>query len=333
MKRLFIIVFVFFVAVSCKTPNQAYIKNSGFIFGTYYQLTYQNANNKDLHSEVKELLHELDLSFSTYNPNSTVSKINQNVPINPDTLFFNVFKKSQEIAALTYGAFDATVAPLVNAWGFGFTKKDSITAELLDSILQFVGYEKVQLDNKQIKKTDKRLKLDFSAIAKGYSVDIVADFLHHKGCENYLVDIGGEVVAFGQNQSGETWRVGINQPNDNEPMAAHELQAITSLSNKAMATSGNYRNFYIKDGKKFAHTIDPRTGYPVNHNLLSATVVADNCMTADALATACMVLGTDSARLLIEKMNNVDAFLIYSESNKKNQTFMTNGFQKMIRNE
>jgi len=172
--------------------------------------------------------------------------------------------------------------------------------------------------------------LDFSAIAKGYSVDIAADFLHEKGCENYLVDIGGEVVANGENKTGAAWRVGINEPNDNEPLNAHELQAIISLKNKGMATSGNYRNFYIENGKKFAHTINPHTGYPVNHNLLSATIVAQDCMTADALATACMVMGTNSAQNLIQKMDNIEAFLIYAHETGTNRVFMTDGFQELI---
>jgi thiamine biosynthesis lipoprotein len=333
MKKFVLIAAVFLTFLSCQKSSPKYIKNSGLIFGTYYQLTYQSAGEEDYHSEVKELLNKLDHSFSTYNPNSSVSKTNKNLPHEPDTLFNNVFKKSQEIAALTNGAFDATVAPLVNAWGFGFTKKESITPELIDSIKQFVGFEKVRLENKLVVKTDDRLKLDFSAIAKGYSVDIVAEFLHEIGCENYLVDIGGEVVAYGQNPSGKTWRVGVNEPNDNEPMTPNSLQAVVSLKNRGMATSGNYRNFYIEDGKKYAHTIDPRNGYPVNHNLLSATIVAHDCMTADALATACMVLGIDSARLLIEKIDNVEAFFIYSEPGKQNQLFITDGFQKMIINE
>ncbi|MCF8362108.1 MAG: FAD:protein FMN transferase [Prolixibacteraceae bacterium] len=327
----FLIIIVLFQ--SCDIQQAQYIKNSGLIFGTYYQLTYESPNGEDLHAEVKDLLNQLDNSFSTYNPNSTVSKVNQNIPVQPDTLFFNVFNKAQEISSLTNGAFDATVAPMVNAWGFGFKKKENITQQRIDSIKAFTGYSKVHLENGKIIKEDPRLMLDFSAIAKGYSVDIVADFLRKKGCSNCLVDIGGEVAAFGQNPSGATWRVGINEPNDNEPVNARELQAITSLKNKAMATSGNYRNFYIENGEKFAHTINPKTGYPVNHNLLSATIVTDDCMTADALATACMVIGTDSAQKLISELDNVETFLIYANKTGTNQVFMTDGFQDLIINE
>jgi thiamine biosynthesis lipoprotein len=330
MKKIFVFLSIVILFNSCHTQNAQYIKNSGLIFGTYYQLTYESPNGEDLHAEVKDLLNQLDNSFSTYNPNSTISKVNQNLPFAPDTLFFNVFNKAQEIASITQGAFDPTVAPFVNAWGFGFKKKENITPHKIDSIKTFTGYSKVQLKNGKIIKEDPRLMLDFSAIAKGYSVDIVADFLRKKGCKNYLVDIGGEVVAHGKNPTGITWRVGINEPNDNEPLNARELQAIVSLKNKGMATSGNYRNFYIENGKKFAHTINPHTGYPVNHNLLSATIIADDCMTADALATACMVIGTDSAQNLIQKMDSIEAFLVYAHESGTNKVFMTNGFQELI---
>ena len=332
-KILLILVILYSFLFSCQSPSDKYIKNSGLVFGTYYQITYQSPGGEDLHSEVKSLLNRLDNSFSTYNSNSTVSKVNQNKLFESDTLFFNVFNRAQDISILINGAFDATVAPLVNAWGFGFKKKQNITQQRIDSIKVFTGFDKVRLKNGRIIKSDTRLMLDFSAIAKGYSVDIVADFLREKGCNNYLVDIGGEVVAFGQNPSGLTWRVGINEPNDNEPLNASQLQSIVSLKNKAMATSGNYRNFYIENGKKFAHTINPQTGYPVNHNLLSATIVADDCMTADALATACMVIGTDSAQKLISGLDNVEAFLIYADKTGTNQVFMTDGFLNLIINE
>jgi thiamine biosynthesis lipoprotein len=330
MKTIFAFLFILTLFSSCQSPNAQYLKNSGLIFGTYYQLTYESPNGEDLHAEVKDLLKRLDQSFSTYNPNSTVSKVNQNQPFEPDTLFYNVFNKAQEIASITNGAFDPTVAPLVNAWGFGFKKKLSITPHKIDSIKTFTGYSKIKLENGEIIKEDPRLMIDFSAIAKGYSVDIVADFLQKKGCENYLVDIGGEVVAYGKNPTDVTWRVGINEPNDNEPLNARELQAIVSLKNKGMATSGNYRNFYIENGEKFAHTINPHTGYPVNHNLLSATIIANDCMTADALATACMVVGTDSAQNLIRNIDNIEAFLIYAHESGTNKVFMTDGFQELI---
>lgn len=334
MKRILIVSALLLVLFSCKTTTTSqYIRNNGLIFGTYYQLSYESQHGEDFHAEVKNLLHELDSSFSTYNAQSTVSKVNQNQAYKPDSLFTNVFNKSLEIASLTNGAFDPTVAPLVNAWGFGFKQKETISAQKIDSLLAFTGYQKVWLENQQVVKTDSRLMLDFSAIAKGYSVDLVARFLREKGCRNVLVDIGGEVVAFGKNPAGQSWRIGINQANDDEPMNASELQAIVSLDNKAMATSGNYRNFYIENGQKYAHTIDPRHGYPVNHNLLSVTILANDCMTADALATACMVLGTDSAQKLITKFNDIEAFFIFSDSLKQNQTFMTEGFRKIIINE
>ena len=181
-----------------------------------------------------------------------------------------------------------------------------------------------------IEKDDPRLMLDFSAIAKGYAVDVIGELLHRLGCENYLVEIGGEVFAKGVNNEGNVWRIGINEPNENETDPQSALQAIVKLQNKAMATSGNYRNFYYENGKRFAHTIDPETGYPIDHSLLSATVLANDCMTADALATALMVLGLKKAQELIVKLDNVEVFLIYADESGENQILMTKGFQENI---
>lgn len=327
--RFIIVLLVVLQACSLKnTPK--YVYNQGNIFGTYFHIVYEHPKGNDLIVEIEDELHRLDMSLSTYKKESVLSKVNTNQPVVLDDLFVNVYKKSKEISELTGGAFDPTVAPLVNAWGFGFKKKEFVTAALIDSLMDFVGYEKSQLTDAEIRKTDKRLMLDFSAIAKGYAVDVIGDFLAEEGCENYMVEIGGEVVAHGKNKDGVFWRIGINEPNDNEPVAPSELQAIVSLQNKALATSGNYRNFYIEDGVKYAHTIDPKTGYPVNHSLLSATVLANDCMTADALATALMVLGVDKAKQLVEKLEGVQVFLIYDEGNSENEVIMTEGFEQYI---
>lgn len=311
----------------CKSkPAPAYLFNEGFIYGTVYSIRYESPNGKDLHDDIKNELTLLDHSFSTFNKESVISKINRNETVELDDHFIAVFKKFIEISEISEGAFDATVAPLVNAWGFGFDKKETITPELIDSIKNFVGYSKVRLNGNYIEKDDPRVMLDFSAIAKGYTVDVIASLLEIKGCKNYMVEIGGEVVAKGVNNRGVTWRIGINEPNDNETIVPQKLQAIIALNNKAVATSGNYRNFYIENGKKYAHTINPHTGYPVEHNLLSASVLANNCMTADALATACMVLGTDKTMDLLSGYDGVDFFLIYADSTGQHQVLYTEGF-------
>lgn len=267
-----------------------YYHNQGYIFGTYYNIRY--AHTQDVHEDIQQRLQAFDRSLSTFNPHSTISVINQGRDTVWDEDFTTMYHTAEEITALSHGAFDITVAPLVNAWGFGFKHKETITPEKIDSL--------------------RRIKniLDASAIAKGQSCDVIAQLLADKGIHDYLVDIGGEVVAHGHNDCGEPWRIGINKPIDDNTGTRSELEAIITTDNIAMATSGNYRNFYYDGEQKRSHTIDPRTGYPVQHSLLSATIVSSSCMRADALATACMVLGADSALLLIESLPDTECFLI-----------------------
>lgn len=317
---------------SCTAVSKTatYIANQGSIYGTYYHIVYQSPEGKDYQNEIDSMLHELDMSLSTFKEESILSKVNTNQKVVIDDWFIRVFEKSQEVSRVTNGAFDATVAPLVNAWGFGFTAKESVTPELLDSLKAFVGWQKVRLENDKVIKDDDRLMLDFSAIAKGFTVDAIGNFLASKKCKNYLVEIGGEVVAKGVNKEGNVWRIGINEPNDNEPANPSSLQAIISLDNKAIATSGNYRNFYVENGKKYAHTINPATGYPVEHSLLSASVIANDCMTADAFATAMMVDGVEKAMALANQIEGIEIYLIYADDEGMNQVVMTNGFKPFI---
>lgn len=330
-RTIFLLLLLIAVLQSCNHPIPQYVTNNGSIFGTYYHIIYESQGGVDLVVDIEAELSRLDMSLSTYNKESVLSKVNTNQAVELDTLFINVFNRSQEISEITGGAFDATVAPLVNAWGFGFRKKENITPVVIDSIVSFVGYHKVRLTNGQILKDDPRLMLDFSAIAKGYAVDVIAQLLLQKGCTNLMVEIGGEVVAKGVNKEGNIWRIGINEPNENEPVVPQALQAIVGLKNKALATSGNYRNFYYENGKRFAHTIDPKTGYPVEHSLLSATVMANNCMTADAYATAFMVMGVKRAQELIKTIDHIDVFLIYNDDAGENKVLMTTGFQNYLK--
>lgn len=314
---------------SCSAPD-AYVYNEGPVYGTYYHITYESPSGKDLHEEIKTKFQEFDHSFSTFNPNSTISKINRNEEVIADQWFINCFKKAQEISDLTEGAFDITVAPLVNAWGFGFKHKENITPELIDSLLQITGYHKVKLEGHSVVKENENLMLDMSAIAKGYTSDLMAEFLASKGCKNYMVEIGGEVAAQGVNAKGNTWRIGINKPQETEIPISLEIQAIVEVSGKALATSGNYRNFYVENGKKFAHTINPKTGYPVEHSLLSATVMADDCMTADAFATAFMVIGLEKGVELAKKIPYIDVYFIYSDDSGFNKIYMSENFSRFL---
>jgi FAD:protein FMN transferase len=314
---------------SCKAPD-AYVYNEGPVYGTYYHIVYESPGNRDFHEELREKLAEYDLSFSTFNPASTLSRINQNEEVVPDEWFIRCYKRSMEISELTGGAFDITVAPLVNAWGFGFRHKENITQQLIDSLLILTGYRKVKLSDGQIIKEDPGIMLDMSAIAKGYTCDLIGDFLRSKGCRNYMVEIGGEVVAKGINAKGRPWSIGISKPDDTGLLISQEIQAIVKLPDRALATSGNYRNFYVENGKKYAHTIDPKTGYPVQHSLLSATVLADDCMTADALATAFMVLGLEKSAELAKTIEGIDVYFIYSDETGFSKVYMSENFQSHL---
>ena len=301
---------------------------SGLIFGTVYNITYQY--DGDLKAEIETELKRFDGSLSPFNDTATITRINRNENIIPDTFFVNVFHRSMEISQETEGAFDITVAPLANAWGFGFKKGAFPDSLMIDSLLQITDYEKVKLENGRVIKQDPRIMLSCSAVAKGYSVDVIAQLLDRKGIKNYMVDIGGEVVVKGVNPKNNLWRIGINKPIDDSLSVRQDLQTVLDLTDLGMATSGNYRNFYYKDGKKYAHTIDPRTGYPVQHNILSATVIAEDCMTADALATAFMVMGLEEAETFCKANPKIDAYFIYSGDNGEFKTYYTEGMKKYI---
>jgi len=270
----------------------AWLKISGYTQGTTYNITYQDPDSTDYQEKLEGLLAEFDQSLSTYVPTSIVSRMNQGIAdVMADDYFRNCFQAAEEVYVATGGAFDITVAPVVNAWGFGFTERSRVDGTLIDSLLQFVGMDKVSLRNNRLVKETKGMMLDMNAIAQGYAVDVLAEFFDAENIENYLVEIGGEVRTNGKNRFGLDWRIGIDKPIDGLQLPGVQMQAIVQISGKSLATSGNYRRFYEEDGIKYSHTIDPSTGYPVQHGLLSATVVAHDCMRADAYATAFMVMG------------------------------------------
>ena len=297
------------------TPKTQYYHNQGKIFGTYYNIRYEAT--EDCHDSVMAALKAVDQSLSMFNSNSVISKINRNDSVVLDSLFITMFNEAQAISQLSNGAFDITVAPLVNAWGFGTKSQEPRTKNQdihLDSIKALVGYTKVHLENDCLLKDDGRITLDASAIAKGYACDVVANTLRRQGCENLLVDIGGEVVLEGVNNKGQLWRVGISKPKIDATGMEEELQEVIASTNLCMATSGNYLQYYIIGDERRSHTIDPRTGYPVEHSLLSATVIASSCMRADALATACMVLGEKEALNMIECTPDAACYLIIAQA-------------------
>lgn len=306
-----------------------YQQDKGIIFGTLYRVTYQCDEN--LQATIEQELHRFDASLSPFNDTSIISKINRNELVRPDSFFIRVFQASQRISEETHRAFDITVAPLVNAWGFGFKQGIFPDSAEVDSLLALTGYTKVALDDSgYVSKADARMMLTCSAVAKGYAVDVVAQLLKRRGVRNFMVDIGGEVVVGGQNPAGERWRIGINKPVDDSLSVRGDLQALLHITDAAMATSGNYRNFYYRDGKKYAHTLDPRTGYPVQHEILSATVVASDCMSADAYATAFMVMGLDSAVRFVQEKPDLDVYFIYTDSVGGMNVYQSEGMKRYI---
>jgi thiamine biosynthesis lipoprotein len=308
MKRILYLLLPCLLFVSCR---QIYQDEKGTIFRTLYQVKYQS--NTSLIDKIEAEFAAFDLSLNPFNPNSILAKVNRNEEVEVDRWFTVVFNKAMEISEQSNGLFDVTAAPLINLWGFGFEQFDDISPETVDSLKAFVGYRKVRLEGKHVVKDDPRIMLNFSAIAKGYACDVIAALFEREGVNNYLVDIGGEIAAKGKNARGVCWRVGINEPKDEDSYMQSTYNEIVQICGKnGLATSGNYRNFYIKDGKKYAHTIDPVTGYPAEQNILSATIVTPDCMTADAYATAFMAMGVEAACRMAEQIREIDYYIIYS---------------------
>ncbi|WPR70857.1 FAD:protein FMN transferase [Flavobacterium sp. NG2] len=315
MKRKIVSLFIVFILLTGCTSNQnKIIKFEGNAQGTTYHITYLSNEGILYKTAIDSLLTDIDASMSTWVPNSIISKINNNEKnVEVDDYFRTVFNKSVEVSEKTGGLFDITVGPLVNAMGFGAQKKNSLNQAKIDSLLQLVDYKKVTLKGNKIIKENPQIKIDFNAIAQGYSVDVLANFLESKGINNYLVELGGELRAKGEKE-GEDWKVGIDQPNDKET-SERKLEAIIKLNNKALATSGNYRKFYIEGNQKFSHIINPKTGYPAKQNLLSATVIANDGITADAYATAFMIMGLNNSIAFLEKNKdlNLEVYFIYDD--------------------
>lgn len=317
------------VLIIMQQRGMPYQHAEGKIFGTVYHVTYQC--DRDLKAEIEKALHEVDQSLSPFNPHSIITKVNNNESVVADRLFTDVFRISRQVSEATDGAFDITVAPLVNLWGFGFKTETTPDVHSIDSLRQLVGYDKVTLSaDGRVHKSDPRIMLDCSAVAKGYGTDVVASVLRRHDVSNYMVEIGGEIVTKGVSEKRVPWRIGVNRPTDDPLQTSTELETVLNVTDKAMATSGNYRNFYYKDGKKYAHTIDPKTGRPVQHSLLSATVLADRCAIADAYATAFMVMGIDRAKVLLEHHPELMVYFIYSDGTDQYQVWFSPSLRDKI---
>ena len=329
MKKILSALFLFALIVGTVfiLSGSKYYTNEGQIFGTTYHITYAGTN--DLDKEIRAELQRVDDALSMFNKQSVLSKFNRNEKYDVSNARFNdVVRLSLQLSRETDGAFDITVAPLVNEWGFGFKHRERINASKIDSLRAFVGYDELFYEGNRLNKRDSRVTIDCGAVAKGYGVDCVARLLSSKGCTNYMVEIGGEVVVKGKNAKGKKWTIGINKPVDDSTKTVSEVQSILHVSDCGIATSGNYRNFYYVDGRKVSHTIDPKTGQPVQHSLLSATVLTPSCAKSDALATSFMVMGLDRAKAFLAKHKDVQAYFIFADGQGKYNVWMTEGMQK-----
>lgn len=358
MKTILVFAFIALFFVQCKnddstqTAQEAYVKIQGETMGTTYNVTYKDLQQRNLKASIDSLLRVINDEVSTYIPTATISQFNQtqdsyNLGIDSAAIidqqasgavyekrqhFTSNYFKAREVFVESDGYFDPTVMPLVNYWGFGYTPKKTISdadSVVVDSLLDFVGMNKVHYVGEELTKDLFGVQLDFSALAKGYGVDAIGLFLERKGIQDYMVEIGGEVRSRGKNNRGEVWSIGINTPQETADL--NDLEAVLLLENKSVATSGNYRNFYEVEGKKYSHTINPKTGFPERNTLLSASVLADDCMTADAYATAFMAMGVEKAFAKVQSMDELEAYFIYSKEDGTLDVRFTAGMEKFVK--
>lgn len=317
---------ILMLMLGCEKRVQ-YRYTEGKIYGTFYHISYESAS--DLQQEIREEMESVNASLSMFNPNSLIARLNRNETDSTDNLFRKMFAMACKVNLATGGGYDITVAPLVNAWGFGVQQEAFPDSARIDSLLMSVGMDKLSLENGRLLKKARGMKLDASSIAKGLGVDLVAEYFERCGIRNYMVEIGGEVRVKGESDKKRPWRIGIDRPEDDVAAGGRQLQMVVGLTSGALATSGNYRNFYIHDGKKYAHTINPQTGFPVQTEILGASVYAPSCMEADAYATGFMVVGLDKAKTLITGDPELEGCLIYEE-NGGLKTWISDGLKKMI---
>lgn len=320
------------VLVSCGNgENEMFLRiNKGPAQGSTYSISYQVPTGVDYQRSIDSILFDIDRSLSAWNPKSTLSKFNKGeLDSTLDSHFMHTMVRSKAIARETDGAFDMTIGPIVNLWGFGAENRSEIDSAMVDSLLTVVGWQKLQIEKSGRYIRPAGLKVDVNAIAQGYTVDVIANFLDSKNVTDYLIEVGGEMRARGVNLRGEPWVVGIDKPS--EEIQQERFQVIIGLDSASLATSGNYRKFWVDEetGVKYSHTIDPSTGYPVRDRLLSVSIIAADCERADAIATACMVMGLDKARRFVENTDDIEGYFVYSGLSGEWEVWRSAGFQKM----
>lgn len=313
---------------SCdKQPKKVVLE--GLAQGSYYAVTYFDDEGRNFQHDIDSIFHAVDMSVNLWVDNSIISKVNRNEEVTLDSIFIDNFNIAQEAAQLSDGYFDPTISPIVAAWGFSYKNGDSITPQLIDSLKHLVDYRNIRIEGGEVVKENPAIQLDFNAIAQGYTSDMIAHFLESRGIKNYLVDTGGEIMSKGEKPNGQPWIVGIEKPAENWD-AERLLQTRIALRDKGLVTSGSTRKYVERDGRRYSHCIDPKTGYPVEHQVLSVTVLAENSVWADALASICMVMGMEKSLHLIKSLDGVEAYYIYVNESGELETFATEGFKELI---
>ena len=291
----------------------------GMTQGSYYSITYYDEQNRDFHHEFDSIFEEIESTLSLWDENSIIRKVNRNdTSVALNKIFVDNFNYAMRAAELSDGLFDPTVGPLVQAWGFHFKEGMEMTPEIVDSLRQFVDYRKIKIEDGKVIKENPNMTLDFNAVAQGYTTDVIGDFLLSKNVNNFLVDVGGEILAKGCKPNGHLWKVGIEKPAANKD-SERIVQEIVELCNQSIVTSGNYRKYVERGGKRYSHSLNPKTGYPSENSLLSATVICDNTAWADCLASICMVVGIDKAKEILATQENVKAYFIYIDEGEVRQ--------------
>ena len=328
MRKVFLLLMGLVVLASCdKRPQKVVLQ--GLAQGSYYAVTYFDEQARNFQKEIDSIFHAVDMSVNLWVDSSIICKVYRNEEVTLDQIFIDNFNIAQEAARLSDGYFDPTISPIVTAWGFSYKSGDNLTPQLIDSLRQLVDYRKIRIENGKVIKENPNMTLDFNAIAQGYTSDLIAAFLESRGINNYLVDTGGEIMAKGEKPDGKPWIVGIEKPAENWD-SEQVVQTRIALRDKGLVTSGSTRKYVERNGKRYSHCIDPKTGYPVEHNVLSATVLAENSVWADALASICMVMGMEKSLPLIESMDGVEAYYIFVNEQNELESFATAGFQKLI---
>ena len=325
MRKIDLMIIGLAVLASCgKQPEKVVLQ--GLAQGSYYAVTYYDEQNRNFQREIDSIFHAVDMSVNLWLDSSIISKVNRNEEVALDSIFIDNFNIAQEASRLSDGYFDPTISPIVAAWGFSYKSGDSLTPQLIDSLRQLVDYRNIRIENGKVVKENPAMTLDFNAIAQGYTSDLIARFLESRGVKIFLVDTGGEIMARGEKPDGKPWIVGIERPAENMD-SERIVQTRIALRDKGLVTSGSTRKYVERNGKRYSHCINPKTGYPVEHQLLSVTVMAENSVWADALASICMVMGKERSLPLIQGMEGVEAYYIFVNDKNELETFATEGFK------